>query len=59
MEVNKLRAVRVVTRKPAVDKASRAASKVASRAASKVAKRDNKVVRRVVSKATANLFRRR
>jgi hypothetical protein len=51
VEVNKLRAVRVVTRKPAVDKASRAASKVA--------KRDNKVVKRVVSKATANLFRRR
>ena len=51
VEVNKLQAVKVVTRKPAADKPSRVVSKVASRAV----RVDNKVV----SKATANLFRRR
>ena len=55
VEVNKLQAVKVVTRKPAADKPSRVVSKVASR----VVRVDKKVVRRVVSKATANLFRRR
>ena len=50
-EVNKLQAVKVVTRKPAADKPSRVVSKVASR----VVRVDNKVV----SKTTANLFRRR
>jgi hypothetical protein len=51
-EVNKLRVVRVVNRKLAADKASRADSKVASR----VARVDNRAVRRVISKATADLF---
>jgi len=48
-EVNKLRVVRVVNRKPAVDKASKAASKVA--------RVDNRAVRRVISKATADFFK--
>jgi hypothetical protein len=51
-EANKLRVVRVVNRKPAADKASRADSKVASR----IVKVDNRAVRRVISRATANLF---
>ena len=51
-EVNKLRVVRAVNRKPAADKASKVAGKVAS----KVARVDNRAVRRVISKATADLF---
>ena len=55
-EVNKLRVVRVVNRKPAADKASRVDSRVDSKVASRVAKVDNRAVRKVISKATANLF---
>ena len=50
-EANKLRVVRVVNRKPAADKDSRADSKVA-----RVARVDSRAVRRVISKATADLF---
>jgi len=54
-EVNKLPVVRVANRKRAADKASKAANK-ASKAANKVARVDNRAVKRVISKATADLF---
>ena len=49
VEVNKLQAVKVVTRKPAADKPSRVVSKVASRVVS--AAKANRAASRVASRA--------